>query len=512
MDTKNKQHVTTRSSLAVRLILPTVFVVLLTLSLVGALSYKISEQLYNYQTVDTLKNNLQLSYGALEDGWQHTSGATLRTEESLRSYTGTIMEGRLNLLGFPKNSGVMLIDSYTGTILHTYPTSQAHLNIDTVKRLLQKTASEMHVEPLITGGFSATYAFAPLGIHFIAFNQTPFEQTQTAPLLRLSMIISLGLTLLFLSIFMLVMLRYSIIRPLRSMNRRINDILQEDDFHHRMPTHAGAKELQEMTEQFNILLSHIDKRDHDLTEHNERLEELVEQRTQELQNAQEKIVLQERLAAIGEFASSVAHELRNPLSSIKMGVEKIHDIDSITGNDRRRLELIQKEVDRLNDMLKGILSFAAPTPMQLSLFNIQHTFDDLDPTLKDICRQEGVFLEMPEEIPSSEIKADSHKLKQALINCIKNAAEAAPKKSSVIVSIDIGESHALVHIRNQGDPIPSEALNRLFEPFFTTKSEGTGLGLPTTKRLMQEMNGDIYVKSDAKSGTVCTLKLTTQPT
>lgn len=500
-----------RSGLAVRLIAPTAFAVLLTLSLVGGLGYKISEQIYNYQTEQTLTNNLKLSHGALKEGWQNTSGAALRTEKVLRNYTGSIMGGRLDLLGFPENSGVMVIDSYTGVILQTYPHGETPLDLEITDSLRKTIKEAVSIEPLEKGGFVASRAFSPLGVHLIAFNRMGFEQTQTAPLMRITIMSTLGLTLVLIITLMVGLMRYSVIRPLQTMNKNMHDILREGDFHHEVPHHNGAKEIQELTIQFNTLLSFLEERDNALKAHNEKLEDIVEERTQELKNTQEKLVLGERLAAIGEFASSVAHELRNPLSSIKMGVEKIAGLHGIEGNDRRRLELIQKEVDRLSSMLKGILSFAAPSPLQITSSKLAHIMDDLEPIIKGMAEKDNVLLNI-DPIKDVHITADVHKLKQALINCVKNATEAAPQGSEVSVSLDIGSAFAMLHIKNGGEPIPEEAQKRLFEPFFTTKAEGTGLGLPTTKRLLNEMGGDIYVKSDEASGTICTLKLPITPT
>ena len=497
----------TTKSLAFRLILPTVLAVLITLSLMGGLSYKISEQIYNYQTNQTLENNLQLSQRALEESWRNTSGAALRTKELLTQYTGEALGNTLDLLVFPPNSGVMVVDSYTGDLLQIYPRAEQPLSEDIIKTALNHPETTLQTMPLTGGGFVSSVSFSPLGLHIISFNRQGFNETQIAPLMQMTIISTLAITAIILILMMLSLLTYSVIRPLKNISKNISDIIHDDNFHHQMESNTGAQELQNLTSQFNTLLSYIEERDSTLKIHNEKLEDLVSARTKELKNAQNRLVLGERLAAIGEFASSVAHELRNPLSSIKMGVDKLAELKNIEGNDRRRLELIQKEVDRLSSMLKGILSFAAPTPVNLSTFSIGTVMADIEPIFHAFAKEQKVVLNLPKWPDNIGVLGDVDKLKQALINCVKNACEAAPTKSPVTLTFHTDETLFTVSIHNGGDVIKADVLNRLFEPFFTTKAEGTGLGLPTTKRLMGEMGGDISVKSSAKSGTVCHITL-----
>ncbi|MFT7432430.1 MAG: signal transduction histidine kinase [Alphaproteobacteria bacterium] len=495
------------TSLTARLILPTLLVIAITLTAVSLFGSRLSESLYNHQTLETLKNNLQLTQKALNEGWENTRGTAMRSEELLQDYTAQVFAGRLDFIGFQEKSGVIIADSYSGKIVKTYSKHNTSLDKADISRIIKHNNVTYLVTELTLGGFAMSSYFAPLGLHLIAFNKVGFNQTESRAYQRILLISIFLITAALLISMMLIVVHISITRPLRTMKLNMDNAIMRNDYDSHLDVNKGSRDLQELSLRFNTLISHINARDKQIHQHAQDLETLVEERTNELKMAQEQLVLSERLAAIGEFASSVAHELRNPLSSIKMGVEKIAGIKSIEGNNKRRLTLIQSEVDRLSDMLKGILAFAAPSPTEIKPIQLASFMKDITPLLLDIAKEENSFLKIESIKPAIKIKGDVDKLKQTFINVIKNASEASPQKGEIKLSCEEDDAKVEIIIINKGQPIPKEVEGRLFEPFFTTKSSGTGLGLATTKRIMNEMGGDITIQNASKDSIQTTIIL-----
>jgi signal transduction histidine kinase len=495
------------SSLATRLLLPTVLIIIMIYLAVSLIGSQISQSLYNRQTTETLNNNLQLAEKALYEGWRNTEGAALRTEDLLKAYTLKVLAGRLDFIGFGEQSGVMIVDSYTGRNIQTYPSPDIYLNPKDIQRILKQTSASYFVYELQKGGFALSFHFAPLGLHVIAFNKVGFDQTSGKKNQQILLISVFMLTTAMLMLMLFIVIYLSITKPLRDMQQKMAYMMDNDIYNEKLKTNEGSLEIQQLSGKFNVLIQHIHERDQQIHKHADTLEKTVKKRTSELQKTQKQLVLKERLAAIGEFASSVAHELRNPLSSIKLGVEKISEIPSIEGKNKRRLTLIQKEVERLSDMLSGILAFAAPSAIKIEDIHLKNFLSDVIHLTNDMQEKESRQIDMQKIEDNLIVKADFNKLQQTLINVFKNAFEASPNHSTISIHIEDKKQKIRIHILNEGETIPQDVQSRLFEPFFTTKSRGTGLGLATTKRLMQEMGGDITLENKGKNHILTILKL-----
>ena len=493
------------TGLAGRLIPPTIAIALLTLLAVAIFSNRITEEIYTYQLTNTLSNNTKTIRNILQDGWKRTTGSTLRTTEVMTQYVEDVLGSQINLLQFPSKSGIIIADSYSKQILQVYPKGVSAPTIKEIRPLLRTTQGEKTIK-LKQGGLILGQHFAPLQLHIISFSQESFENLPERSALTTALFTAALLTTFVITLLMFLLLKVSVVRPIQHMRNRMGHIIKTDQFSKNIPA-EGALEMQELTGQFNTLLHHIAKRDKQLNNYTENLEGLVLERTKALEEAQEKNVLQERLAAIGEFSSSIAHELRNPLSSIKLGVEKLSATEALGANDKRRLELMRKEVTRLDVMLKGILSFSSRTPTELSQHSMQNILADIQPFVEALSAEYQLDIQLPNSKTKHTIMADENKLVQALINILKNACQAAQGHSDVKLSYKKNGANLILTVQNGGDVISKEVLARLFEPFFTTKSSGTGLGLPTTKRLLQEMGGDITLTSTKKNGTVTEISL-----
>ena len=243
-------------------------------------------------------------------------------------------------------------------------------------------------------------------------------------------------------------------------------------------------------------------------EFNQTLEAEVTKKTEELKTAQTKLVRQERLAAIGEFAASIVHEIRNPFCTIKLVLEYFNKID-LSANVKKRLVLAVDEAKRLEKLLEEILLYAKPHILDISQININEFINktlELQRNLPGIINKKIYFAPVETEL---NIQGDENKIKQVLINIIQNACEAINSGEEVKLQVDrdLNNKEVCIQVRNGGKPIPAENLPLLTQPFFSTKSSGTGLGLAITKRIIEAHNGVFLIESNAEEGTLVTVKL-----
>jgi len=236
---------------------------------------------------------------------------------------------------------------------------------------------------------------------------------------------------------------------------------------------------------------------------NERLAQEVATRTMDLQLTQEKLIERERLAAIGEFTAMIVHEIRNPLTTIQMGLkyaQKMLPSDA----DQQRLTLALSEAHRLNHLLSEILCYAKPQVLQLTRLNLVAFLDDLLIQIQALPEANERHLHYVKGCAESEVMADGDKLKQVFLNLFRNAFEAiAPQET---VSCFIGDSarsnQICISIHNGGDPIPPALLPQLTTPFCSTKPSGTGLGLAISKRIVTAHRGTLGITSSPSGTTV----------
>lgn len=243
---------------------------------------------------------------------------------------------------------------------------------------------------------------------------------------------------------------------------------------------------------------------------NEVLEAEVARRTEELRQAQAKLVERERLAAIGEFASGIIHEIRNPFTTMKMGLNFFKKLD-LSDPAQIRLSLALEEADRLERLLKEILLYAKPQKLQLLPIDINQLIINILVKLQIMPEAQQREIEFYPADSSIKILGDEDKIKQVFINLVRNAYEAINAGDVVTLQIENKPQVQQVYIKihNGGEPIPAEVLPKLTQPFFSTKSSGTGLGLAIVKRIIEAHNGELSITSTADLGTIMSIKLPT---
>jgi signal transduction histidine kinase len=241
---------------------------------------------------------------------------------------------------------------------------------------------------------------------------------------------------------------------------------------------------------------------------NTTLEAEVAKRTEELRFAQAKLVERERLAAIGEFAATVVHEIRNPLTTVMMGLNYFKRVD-LSEPAQERLSLALGEANRLEHLLREILLYAKPHQLQLTELNINEFIREMLNTVRGMPEAQRRRIEFSPALTAVKVKADKDKLKQVFINIVRNACEAVAEAHTVTWAVDtcIAPAQVCIQIHNGGEPIPPDVLSRLTEPFYTTKCSGTGLGLAIVKRIVEAHGGELFIQSTAELGTIVSVQL-----
>lgn len=208
----------------------------------------------------------------------------------------------------------------------------------------------------------------------------------------------------------------------------------------------------------------------------------------------------EKLSALGEMSMTVAHEIKNPLNSIRGAVCYLKE--NFRGEVLNEfLSIIDEETKRLNEIVTSFLRFARPVPLNLKTSNINSLIKET----VDLIRQEAtennveVIMSLDERIPS--FKFDPQQLKQALLNLIVNSLDATKQGDTIKITTEMSDSKVVISISDSGIGIDKELIHDIFKPFFTTKTRGSGLGLACVERIIKDHNGEINVKSEKGLGT-----------
>ena len=243
-----------------------------------------------------------------------------------------------------------------------------------------------------------------------------------------------------------------------------------------------------------------------LKEYSERLEEMVKDRTKELQEAQEYLVRRERLTVLGQLAGGVAHELRGPQAAIKNAVYFLNTVLEKPEPDiKETLEILDREVETSSRIISCLLDLARPKLLVRQQVDIADIVKDVL-SRTQVPHDVEVVTQLDDSLPT--ILADPDQLFQVFGNIIRNAIQAMPKGGQLVIE---GYSpHAdwvAITFTDTGLGIPANDLEKVFESLFTTKAKGLGLGLPHTKILVEAHGGAIDVQSQVGKGTTFTVRL-----
>ena len=250
------------------------------------------------------------------------------------------------------------------------------------------------------------------------------------------------------------------------------------------------------------------KLEDELKTYTEHLEEIAQKQTRKLKEAQAHIAHQEKMAALGQMAAGVAHEIGNPLSALSSLVRTL-DKESQNEYSENRIKVMKEQVDRISKILREMTDFSKPATYRKNLTHSNQVIEaalgisKYDKRLNKI----RVMTSLDNAIPA--LKLDGDKLLQVFLNIIFNAADAINGEGKITITSKLKNNSVIIQFEDTGPGIQERLLSRIFEPFFTTKEvgEGMGLGLSVSYGIVQKMGGLITASNRKGGGSVFTVKI-----
>jgi signal transduction histidine kinase len=225
------------------------------------------------------------------------------------------------------------------------------------------------------------------------------------------------------------------------------------------------------------------------------------------QSISRQLDVSQRLSALNRLTGGVAHEIKNPLNSIGLHLEILKE--RVGGADpvaEEELRILRDETKRLDRVVKTFLDFTKPVELKLAPLDLFELVNNLAQFLMPEAQSKKVKLSIVCESERSRIRGDADLLKQAFLNLLRNGMEAMPEGGPLSIQIRKEPVEIVVEIRDQGVGIPPESYNKIFQLYFTTKTQGSGIGLAVTYRVVQLHNGSIHFESKAGEGTMFELR------
>jgi two-component system, NtrC family, sensor histidine kinase HydH len=224
---------------------------------------------------------------------------------------------------------------------------------------------------------------------------------------------------------------------------------------------------------------------------------------QEVKALEIEVLHRERLSALGNLAATVAHEIRNPLNAISMGLQRLKVEFQPTDDQEqysRVTELMLGEVHRLNSIVEQFLSLARPLEIKPEALRVQDVLNELATLVEGEAQQSKVQIRVVAPLTLPPLKADREYLRQTLLNLILNGLQAMPEGGTLTLKANTSNGNFLISVTDTGIGIAPENRRRIFEPYFTTKAKGSGLGLAIARRIIEAHSGTITVSNEAGGG------------
>ncbi len=215
------------------------------------------------------------------------------------------------------------------------------------------------------------------------------------------------------------------------------------------------------------------------------------------------------LEFLGRLAGGLVHEIKNPLSTLRINLTLLkEDLADAHPQERallKRIEVLEKEVTRLDSVLSDFLRYAGMRRLEKQECDLSALVAEMVEFLEPGFRRDGI--ELRAEVPPLPVDADAALLKRALLNLLLNAQQAIEGQGKIVVSGVREGDDAVLEVRDDGKGIPAEALERVFDVYYSRSKAGSGLGLPTARRILEEHGGRLELRSREGEGTIVTLSL-----
>lgn len=339
------------------------------------------------------------------------------------------------------------------------------------------------VAPVLVGEEDRLWGAVKLGLSLEALN-AEINRTRIG-------LISLGFLGLAFGALGSVLLAERISRPLETLVEGTIRVAA-GDLNHRIHIPPGD-EIGELAANFNQMTT-----------------EILEDRKQ-IEETSHKLIEAEKLATIGRLATAMAHEIRNPLTAIKLNIQKVGKSSSLSPLEREQMGIANSGIRQVERIVKDILSYARAPRLTKDRFSLETLMDDALRFAEEQLEDKRVTIVREYEPDLPPIWVDGDRLRQVFLNLLLNSAEAVATGGKVIVRTarreEEGQKVEVVEIEDNGCGIEEENMGTVFEPFFTTKSLGTGLGLPNAKKIIELHQGKVEISSQISVGTKVTISL-----
>ena len=226
----------------------------------------------------------------------------------------------------------------------------------------------------------------------------------------------------------------------------------------------------------------------------------------ERKQTEEMLHRQDKLAAVGQLAAGVAHEVRNPLTSIR-GYTEFLQLDETDSDRQEYLDIILDEINRVNEIIEEFLDLAKPQSLNLETKDIVPILQNVISLSEFDAKKKNILLFFTSFQEEIHVQCDENRLKQVFLNFIKNGMEAMPQGGEIRINMELRERKVHISITDTGVGIPPNQLRKLGEPFFTTKKSGNGLGLMVSFKIIESHQGRVFVESEVDKGTVFNIVL-----
>lgn len=379
----------------------------------------------------------------------------------------------------------------------------------------------------IVGGFFGGYLHvtSPIayrgvshGVLYLKVSLLALDELVSAEL-RIAVIVAIALV--FFSIFLTMLLEGIISRPVLYLADVARSISEKGDYTVRVKV-SGRDEISVLFQAFNSMLERIeerqnarDKAEKALVSYREHLEDVVVERTRELNDTLQELVKKEKLANLGQLIATVSHELRNPLGTIVSSVYMLSSkMREKNFGFESTINRIERSVDRCVAIIEDLLDYARTTSIKAREVGIDLWLNEL---LDDIVAPEGVMVQRSIQ-KGVQVNCDPEKMRRVVVNIVNNGFQALQDMASDALStsspgpclgitLRTEEGRCFIEVTDNGPGIPADRLGKIFEPLYSTKSFGVGLGLAIVRQIMEQHSGGVEIRSKLGQGTIVALWL-----
>jgi signal transduction histidine kinase len=218
-----------------------------------------------------------------------------------------------------------------------------------------------------------------------------------------------------------------------------------------------------------------------------------------MEDATKRLIQVEKLASIGHISTGIAHEIRNPLTSVKLNIQKLSEKENLDEFDLLNLEISQEGIAQIEKFIKELLNYARVSELNLDSFSMEQIIDGSIKMIADSLELKNVTLEKKYAPDLPQVRVDADKVRQVILNILRNCLEAVDVGGQIWISVSLNTlasgPRLMVEISDNGKGVPQKDWENVFEPFYTTKASGIGLGLAIARKIIEQHQGAIRVKS-----------------